>query len=459
MANSRKSKRSKRAAPGLAASVAAELKALVRPGDRLLLGLSGGVDSIALLDVLARLRKRLRFDLRALHVNHQLSANAASWARFCRAQCRLRDIPCRVVKVVVARRDSVERAAREARYGALHGSVSDYIVLAHNADDQAETVLLQLLRGSGVKGLAAMPFVTPTRRAAAPARKPLTAILRPFIAISRAQIEEYAQARRLEWIEDESNEDTAYLRNWLRRDILPRIAVRLPAYRETLTLAARHFGEASELLDALAAIDSDDAPAAAVISAARLQTLSLPRAKNVLRSMIAARGWRMPQAHRLTEALRQALTARADAKVIVALGECELRRHGGVIHILPRSSAKRASSCVPWRGEREMVLSDLHGVLTMVPVEGSGIRADAIEGAAVTIRTRKGGECLQFSAGRPRRTVKNLLQEARMPVWERERLPFIYCGETLVCVPGIGVDYRYRAQPGERAVLPVWQAR
>src|SRR5688572_8986299 len=157
MASSRKSKPGKRAPTDLAAHVAARLKSVVQPGARLVLGLSGGIDSIVLLDALARVRERLGCELCALHVNHQLSPNAARWAKFCRAACRERGVPCRVVKVKIVRGDSVEGAAREARYAALRASAADHVALAHNADDQAETVLLQLLRGGGVKGLAAMP--------------------------------------------------------------------------------------------------------------------------------------------------------------------------------------------------------------------------------------------------------------------------------------------------------------
>src|SRR5687768_4506521 len=184
MASSRKSKRSKRASRNLAAHVAAHLKTVVKPGDRVLLGLSGGVDSIVLLDLLSRIAPRLKIVVQALHVNHQLSANAASWARFCRAECRAREIPCAVVKVEIERGNSIERAARDARYTAFARVRADFIVLAHNADDQAETVLLQLLRGTGVRGLAAMPLVKRAQRSKPDAR----AIVRPLIDVARREI-------------------------------------------------------------------------------------------------------------------------------------------------------------------------------------------------------------------------------------------------------------------------------
>jgi tRNA(Ile)-lysidine synthase len=462
MASSRKSKRNSSVSTALAAHVAARLNAIITPGKRLVLGLSGGVDSVVLLDVLAHLEPDLRFELTALHVNHQLSPNAASWARFCRAICRERGIPCRVAKVTVARGNSIEGAARKARYAALERMRSECIALAHNADDQAETVLLQLLRGAGVRGLAAMPLVRIRRGRLRTPQSERTrvhnasTIVRPLLDVPRAEIERYARDRRLEWIEDESNDEAAYLRNWLRHEIIPRIAMRVPGYRSTLSRAANHLGEAAAVLDELAHLDAGDALQTLTISIVHLRALSFARAKNAVRLMIAAGGWDMPDAERLEEGLRQALTAKADAELHVTLGECELRRHAGVLHVLPRRHTL-SKAVVCWTGEREIALPGLGGVLTMTPRRGSGISTARLSSGPVTIRAREGGERLQPDAARPRRTVKNLMQEARVPSWERDRLPFIYCGNELVCVPGLGVDHRYRACAGEAAVVPVWQ--
>jgi tRNA(Ile)-lysidine synthase len=468
MASSRKSKRSN-SAGDVAAHVATRLGAVVKAGDRLLLGLSGGIDSIVLLDVLARLRKRRPFELRALHVNHQLSPNAARWARFCRSACRARQVECRVVKVHVARGNSVERAAREVRYAALLSARADYIVLAHNADDQAETVLLQLLRGTGVKGLAAMPFLRThkdsRRMTSSSLSEPRHAsrlisqpsIIRPLLAVSRVQIAGYAQRRKLAWIEDESNDDTTYQRNWLRQDVLPLIATRVPAYRATLTRAANHFAEADALLDDLGRIDAGETLTSGTIRLDRLQSLSEARAKNVLRLMIATQGWPMPQAERLQEALRQALTARADANLRVELGGCELRRHRDLLYLLPTRVDLAGPSVVTWRGEPQLIVPGLGGVLRMTPRRGNGIRVGPLRSEVVTIRARTGGERLQCEPGRIRRTVKNLLQEADIPAWERARLPFIYCGNTLVCIPGLGVHHLFQPSAEEAAIFPSWQ--
>ena len=447
MASSGKRKRSA-AAAGVVSRVAGVLKQIVQPEERVVLALSGGVDSVVLLDVLARLSPRLRFRLETLHINHGLSPNATAWARFCKAVSRRYGIRARVVSVDVARGNSIESAAREARYQALFSARADHIVVAHSRDDQAETVLLQLLRGAGVKGLAAMPSIR-TPRGAGPA------LVRPLLEVPRVEIERYARRRKLEWIADESNADIRYTRNWLRTAVLPLLAARIPAYRETLTRAARHLAEAGELLDELARLDLAAAAAGDGVRVDALRAMSRARAKNVLRFLIDARGWRMPAAARLDEGLRQALRAKAGARVALDLGSCELRRHAGTIHLLPRPAAPQPATPITWRGEARLTLPD-NGVLTMARGRGKGLSAARLADAAVTIRRRRGGERMGLGDKRPRRTVKNLFQEAGVPPWQRERLPFIYCGDELAWVPGIGVDWRFRARAGEASILPQW---
>jgi tRNA(Ile)-lysidine synthase len=454
MGNSKKPKPAS-APESLLSHVAAALKGVVLPGQRVVVGLSGGVDSIVLFDVLARLAARVRFDLQALHVNHQLSPNANAWARFCRATCRDRSVKCTVVKVDVARGNSTEAAAREVRYAALAASGADHIALAHNLDDQAETILLQLLRGAGVKGLAGMRFVRPLVPPPASALAP-GSLVRPLLDVSRADIERYARRRKLAWVDDETNAGTHYTRNWLRNDVLPRIAQRVPAYRDTLARAARNAGEAAQLLDTLGAIDNETARSGEGLRIDALRALPVARAKNLLRYAIDVRGWRMPDSSRLDEALRQALRAKRDARVTVNLGSCEMRLHRGVVQLRPTPRGDPQDAVITWRGEDELALPA--GVLAMTRGRGEGMSAQKLERSQVTIRPRRGGERLQPDARRPRRTVKNLLQEAGIPPWQRERLPFIYCDDALACVPGVGVDWRFQAGRGEPSVAASWRA-
>jgi tRNA(Ile)-lysidine synthase len=452
MASSRKSSRSR--ATDVAARVAGQLKHIVKPSDRLLAGLSGGVDSVVLLDVLARVVPRLRLRLSALHVNHQLSPNARRWESFCRRLCRARGIPFQSVKVGVRRGDSVEAAARAARYAAFARQDCDYVVFAHHRDDQVETLLLQLLRGAGVKGLAAMPLLRTEDRGSR--IEGSARILRPLLEVTRDEILEYARKHGLKWIEDESNQNIYFQRNFIRHEVLPVIARRFPAYRVTLARAAGHLAEAARLLDELAAADAAGHLADGTLSIAALRRLPPARGRNLLRYFLASHGVTMPNAERLDEALRQALAAKQDARVRIELGGFELRRFENRLHVVAGLKEPAEGYARRWRGEKRIALPGLGGVLAMPRARGAGVSLARLRGHPVMIRLRRGGESLQPDCRRPRRSLKNLLQEAHVPPWERGRLPLILCNETVVWAPGIGVDCAFQAGRGEAAVQPAW---
>ncbi len=443
MASSRKLPRSS----ALTAHVTAVLKRHVKSGDRLVAGLSGGVDSVVLLDLLRRLSIKLRFELAALHVNHQIHPAAGRWAAFCRAICRQHGIALTVVRVTVPRGNSLEAAARAARYRAFAALPADFIALAHNLDDQAETVILQLLRGAGVKGLSAMPIVRKHSR--------LTpAILRPLLEIPRREIEAYARRRKLTWIEDDSNADPAFDRNFLRHEVLPVIARRYPAYRKTLLRASRNLAEATQLLDELAAGDVQ-LTASGGLEIAGLRNLSPPRAKNVLRHYLGLHGVTMPNAARLDEGVRQLRSQRA-TRTTIDLGEVALRRHANELRVVVKTPSLPGSYWREWHGESRLRLPELGGTLMLKKCRGSGLSLARLASAPVTVRLRQGGERLQLHPQRPRRSLKNLLQESRIPPWERARLPLLCCGDELVWAAGIGVGCRFKAGPGEASVQPVW---
>lgn len=446
---------------------------IVKPREHLLVGLSGGVDSMVLLDCLKAVARKLRFRLSALHVNHQLSPNAARWAAFCRRLCRERAIRFDDVKVQVRRGDGPEAAARAARYEAFARQDCDFVVLAHHRDDQVETFLLQLLRGAGVKGLAAMPLLRgeargergeaqPRRHAVRgsppPASRLPPRILRPLLDATREEILAYARKRRLEWIEDESNQDISFQRNFLRHEILPAIARRFPAYRATIARSAGHLAEAARLLEEVAAADGAGQIAAGALAVDALRRLPAARARNLLRYFFAGHGLTPPGVSRLEEALRQALGAKQDARVRVDLGGFELHRFQGRLHVVPRLPPVRKEYSRRWRGERALALPELDGVLAMTPSRGRGVSLERLRGGAVTIRVRRGGERLQPDRRRPRRSLKNLLQETGIPPWQRERISLIFCGEELVWAAGVGVDCRYQAAGDEPAIQPVWGA-
>lgn len=282
----------------------------VRPDERLCIGYSGGLDSTVLLHALAALQ---RWPLHACHVHHGLSPNAEHWAAHCARFAEGLGVELSVVRVEVPRTGGtgLEAAARMKRHQALAAAGGDWLVLAHHQGDQAETVLGNLLRGAGVLGLAGMPVRSGR-------------ILRPLLALSRAQLADYARVHGLSWIEDESNADLHYTRNWLRGQVIPVLRKRYGQAEERLAAAAAHAGEAQALLEQLAAIDAGGRPGFP-LPLARLRALEFARASNLLRCALKAEGLQAPPASRLDEFVRQCREAASDRHPALHLAGCALR--------------------------------------------------------------------------------------------------------------------------------------
>ena len=440
----------KPASSDLLQSVSDRLHTQLTPGRHVTIALSGGVDSVVLLHLLHRLLHERAFSLSAIHVNHQISPNAADWVSFCSTLCAKLKVPLTVKKIQVPRRSKagLEASARTLRYQVFAEYDTDCLLLAHHLDDQAETVLLNLLRGAGVRGAAAMPLVRKQENGAP--------IVRPLLDVPRAALLAYAKKHRLNWIEDESNLDEAFARNYLRHAVLPVIEQRFPAYRQTLTRAAGHFAEADSLLDELAAIDLATAVRDGKLKLALLQQFSPTRAKNLLRAYFAAQGLPPLDTDRLRDWLRQILNARGDSQMALGVAGLVLRRYRGDIWIEPATRCLAADWQVVWRGERELAVPELNGMWSMLPVQNEGLSAEKLGATPLTLRLRQGGEKLKPDCNRPRRSLKHLLQEAAIPAWQRERLPLLYSGETLVAAPGIGIDCAYQAKPGEIGLRFRW---
>ncbi|TSA17008.1 MAG: tRNA lysidine(34) synthetase TilS [Betaproteobacteria bacterium] len=456
MASSRKSKPN--SVDALEATVRAALEPLLFPRARLVLSLSGGLDSMVLLELLRRLAGPLDFRLACIHINHNISPNARLWAAFCARRCKRHDIALALHQVDIGphRAEGVEAAARRVRYQVYAAqSQADFIVLAQHLDDQAETLLLQLLRGAGVKGGASMPLIRDQHRGGKRTRA--AAILRPMLGLARTQIESYARARKLKWVEDESNQDTRYDRNFLRHRVFPIIEQAFPGYRATLGRAARHLAEASRTLDLLAEDDAKRALQDGTLEVAELRRLGSARSKNLLRWLLQRQGAAAPEADRLQEALRQLLEAGDDASVRVALGASELRRYAGRAYLLPSLPQPPADLRCEWDGKRLWSLPQLGGALHFERRTGAGLGRLRVGEFGLNLRLRQGGEKLRLRAKGSTRSLKNLLQEMRLPPWERERLPLIYCADTLVAVPGLGVASGWEAGAGESGWQISWR--
>ena len=432
--------------------VAAELAPRIFPGAHLALGLSGGLDSVTLLSILLELAPALKFSLRAVHVNHGISPNAARWAEFCGGLCTRLGVPLQLESVDISphRHLGLEGAARRSRHEAFARVDADFVVLAQHSDDQAETLLLRLLRGAGLRGLAAMP---PLRSISGTRAR----LLRPLLAVSRAEIETHARLRGLEWVEDESNADTIRRRNFLRHDVFPLLERQFPGARATIARAAAHLAEARELLDEMARADFERCAGAEGVNVADLQDLGDARAKNLLRYWCETKNMEPLSAARTGELLRQLRESRPDARVGLAVPGWTFLRYRERLYLRRASPALGRSLREVWDGANALPMLSLGGVLKFKPEEGRGLSLAKLRAGRVTARLRQGGERLRLDAGRPRRTLKNLFQERGIPPWRRDHLPLIYCGDELASVPGVGDACEFRAVPGEAGLIVTWE--
>jgi tRNA(Ile)-lysidine synthase len=414
------------------------------------MALSGGRDSVVLLDALAAVAPIRGNRVAAIHIHHGLSANADAWAQACVERCTELGIACEVRRVSVAPqpRASLEALARHARYDALADGAqrigASVVALAHHRNDQAETLLLQLLRGSGPHGLAGMPA---WRMAAG------IAWWRPLLGVPRAYIDAYARERRLRWSDDESNADSRHARNAVRHSVMPalqRIAAQADA---TLARSAAHQADAARLLDELAEQDGSDACDGTTLQREALDTLAPHRARNLLRWFLRGQGLPAPSTARLAAMLDQLCGARGDAGIRLVHAGVEIGVHQGRI-ALHRAPPDRFD--VRWRGETEIALP--HGTVTFGRAEGAGIDL-ALAVGDVHLRSRAGGERFQVAINRPRRALKSVLRDAGIPPWERHGLPLVWCGDALAAVAGLGVDAALCAAPGRPGLTVAWHPR
>lgn len=414
---------------------------------------SGGLDSTVLLDVLNAARKQLPGRLSAVHVNHGIHPARATWEDHCRNFCRGLDVELAVLKVEASpvRGCSPEARARQERYRVLRELLdpNDMLLTAHTQDDQAETVLLQLCRGSGPGGLAAMPEV----RALGPGRHG-----RPLLSFERSCLREYAEDRGLVWIEDDSNLDQRFDRNFVRHEIIPKLRGRWPGVAATIARAAAHQAHALEILAAVAASDLQvcQDPDQAALDLRRVRELSRANQANLLRHWAKELGLPVPDSGDVQRILDEVMTARRDGMPLVSWPGAELRRYRDQLYISAPLSRHDPGTVVNWRLEQPCQLDC--GTLLATTGRGSGLRMNACPGSKVEIRFRRGGEKLRPQGSRHRRDLKTLMQERGIPPWLRDRFPLLYVGSDLAAVAGLWVDGNFAAAGDEMAWQIDWRA-
>jgi tRNA(Ile)-lysidine synthase len=345
---------------------------------------------------------------------------------------------------------SPEAWAREQRYQALEKALGEgeMLLTAHHQDDQAETVLLQLLRGAGPRGLAAMPALTRFGRGW---------LARPLLDFSREDIQCYASQHGLRWMEDPSNRNADFDRNYLRHSVIPRLKERWPGFGRTLARAAQWQAEAAPMLDVLARQDlaACTGRTEGTLSVAALKALDEPRRRQAIRLWLRDLGLPTPAASHLKRIMEDVLNAAWDATPCVAWPGAGVRRYRDSIHAMRPLPGHDPRTVIRWEPSKPLALNI--GRLWAEKVEGRGVKAPFCEGRQLTVRFRRGGERCRPEGRRETHSLKHLFQEAGIPPWRRDRIPLVYLDETLIAVAGCWVCHPFGAGGGKPGWVFRWE--
>ncbi|MBS1169751.1 MAG: putative tRNA(Ile)-lysidine synthase ((Ile)-lysidine synthetase) (Ile)-2-lysyl-cytidine [Burkholderiaceae bacterium] len=408
---------------------------------------SGGLDSSVLLHLAHEFAARRGIRLLAFHIHHGLSPHADAWLAHCDSECVRMGVGFDARRVLVAVDDGrgLEAAARTARYAALGELCRAHrvplLLTAHHQDDQAETVLLQMLRGAGMAGMSGMAEAGDAPDLLGDEQ---TLLARPLLDVPRTMLRDWVVVCGIAHVEDESNLDTRHPRNALRNAIWPLLQAHFPAFRECIVRSAQHAQAGQRMLDELAAQDLVACMDAGGLDVRRMRGLSRERADNLLRHWLMVNGVRMPSSAWLREARLQLFDARDDAQVCVRLEGWQLRRYRSRIMLttIDDGAPEAASASFHWAGEASIRFVAFGGTLHFDAVDG-GLDSDWLRGQSLRIEYHRGGGKLKPALNRPGAGLKKLYQERSIPAWERKRLPLVWAGEALLFAAGIGQDCRF----------------
>ncbi|NVK88953.1 MAG: tRNA lysidine(34) synthetase TilS [Gammaproteobacteria bacterium] len=431
---------------------------------RLWVGLSGGLDSCVLLHACQSIVAEQQLQLYALHVNHGLSANADHWQAFAKDfAAQVGAEFCALPVSVREQGKGIEDAARTARYEAFDRTLAehagtpatDVLLLAHHQDDQVETLLLNLLRGAGVRGARGMSTVSERSHGTC---------VRPWLNLPQQQLRDYAANHQLEWVDDESNQSLQFNRNYLRHQILPLIAERWPGYRATLSRFSTTQANTQQLIEQWSSEDlAQVLDANNRIDLAGLCTFSLERQMHILHTWILSVSQQLPPAAQLEEFLRQVNQAAAQKTACIEWQDWAIRQSQNWLCLVAQQCAPELPFNYHWQDltiplvvaetAQQLLMQKAHQTdsnLTLLPPANN---------VAVTVRSRSGGERIRLPNRAHSTSLKKLFQAAQIPHWQRNQLPLIYYGAHLVCVPGVAVAAEFASDADDAIVFSLYSDR
>lgn len=418
---------------------------------RYVVGYSGGVDSHVLLHALSQLKNIAPQNISAIHINHGLSSNASQWERHCQQVCDELQIPLQIIRIQANKKTaSLENELREKRYQAFaeHLDKTDILLLGHHANDQAETILLRMFRGSGSKGASGMPA---TRSLAA------SKLARPLLSFNRSHLVAYAKLHNITWVEDDSNQNLIFDRNFLRHSLLPIIKLRWPAYQKVLNRFAAINEQQSRTIDYLIApllsgiIDPNDKS----LDLTKLNKYPAEIKLNLIRGWLQQLLFPAPNYNQLQKIIIEVIGARQDASPILNLHGVEIRRYAKHLYAFKALAEHNKNAIYNWQLNEVFSLPGV-GCLSASQTTGVGV-ATPNNTELVNICFRRGGERCTPAGRAGSRSLKKLLQEINLPPWLRDRVPLIYINNELVAVADLWVCENYAAKKGDLSWVLKWQ--
>lgn len=412
---------------------------------------SGGMDSHVLLHSLVSIKDDLNCNIIAIHINHNLHDDAHLWADHCEAVCT--DLGIELIRKEITsdcpKGESLEAWARDKRYEFFSAIVSnnDVLLTAQHKNDQAETLLLQMFRGAGVKGLSSMPAMKKFNNAFH---------ARPLLDFTRDELKLYAQTFNLVWVEDESNENTSYNRNFIRHSLFPVINEKWPQASDTLVRVARHLAETNELMDDLAMIDLDSCREVnpKQLKVSKLKGLSLKRQKNVLRHWLYLNEVNMPSTIKLKHIIHDVIESSQDAQPELKIDKVMLRRYKDILMITDQVIPEKINNKISWDLNENCKLN--LGELSAKKVKGEGIHSAVCKDNKLEVRFRNGGERICPAGNNQHKELKKILQDEQILPWLRDTIPLLYLNDELVSIAGFCNEQAYSAKKDQEGWKIEW---
>ena len=413
---------------------------------------SGGMDSTVLLHVMKNIIDE-KSQIRAIHINHNIVDNSKVWTKTCKSICKNFGIDIEIISLEVTHNGyGLEAAARDERYKKLKEKLyeNEYLLTAHHEEDQMETVFLRMARGTGLDGLQGINEKYSFGEGI---------IFRPMLEVSKTSVMDYAKEHQLKWVEDSSNQDTHFDRNFLRKKIIPQFRERWPSIASSVSRLSQLSAQNIKILNQIA--EEDIGPIANMneLPLAKLLDKSFERANNMLRYIILANGMSIPSMKTLQDGLKEMLDPETDKSVIAWKDYC-IRKYKNHLYFLSNSDLEpnKVDVRIPWEIGKTVNLGENIGTIEATFIHGDGLSIEKCKNK-LTISYRQGGELIKPIGHRINKSLKNLFQENQILPWMRDKIPLIYYQDELVSVADLWFNQNYVASQNEAGFVVNWHKK